>query len=395
MTTAASARWPVSGGGIQDDGASQVIVAPSGAVYEAGTFRGVAYFGDQELNSEGSADVYVVRYSDAGLVEWAVNAGGASVDQVTGIVLDEAENVYVTGFFHGTIYFSSAGFGGGGTLSLDADDAYSDVFLAKLETDGMWDWARRAGGRYAEESYAIDFHPGNDAAVPPVPASVFVGGKYICDFGLYGDMNALEVGPLDQGNCSATSDLYDSFVARIDTDGNWMWVKDFENGWLGRDQIDVLAVNNQGEVFVSGPASMSGSDALSPDPGWGLVFNGYHSATTSYHVDEPGHVTDRRLYLNETFNPSTMSNPVLEFWHYYDTESGYDGGVLEASANGGSWISVGNSWMIENGYNGTLSGCCGNPIGGRDAWKGSSGGWIRTRVNVNFSNANWKIRWRF
>ncbi|MCD4749010.1 MAG: hypothetical protein K8R59_06525 [Thermoanaerobaculales bacterium] len=397
MATVASARWPVGGGGIQDDGASQVVVAPSGAVYQAGTFRGVAYFGDKELNSEGSADVFVVKYSDAGLVEWAANAGGASVDEVTDIVLDEAENVYVIGNFHSTISFTSAGFGGTGSLSLEADDAYSDVFVAKLASDGTWDWARRGGGRYADEGYAIDFHPGNDAAVPPVPASVFVGGKYICDFGLYDDMDGLEVGPLDQGNCSATSIRYDSFVARVDTDGNWMWLKDFENGWLGRDQIDVLAVNDQGEVFVSGPAQMdyAGGDMFTPGPGWTLVNNESHSPIYSYHVQEPNYPTDRRLYLDQTFNPTGFTNPVLEFWHYYDTEDGYDGGVLEASPDGSTWVEVPDALMIANGYTDTLSTAWASPIGGRRAWSGNSGGWIRTRVNADWNDFDWRVRWRF
>ncbi len=397
MTTAASAGWPVGSGGTQDDDASQVIVAPSGAVYEVGSFRGVAYFGDEELNSEGSVDVYIVKYSDAGLVEWAATAGGPSVDEVTGIVLDDAENVYVTGFFHGTIHFSSAGFGGGGgTISLDADDAYSDIFVAKLETGGNWDWARRGGGRYADESNAIDFHPGNDAAVPPVPASVFVGGRFICDFGLYDDFDGLEVGPLDHGNCSAASTLYDSFVARLDTDGNWMWVKDFENGSLGDDQVDTLAVNPQGKVFVSGSASLSGADAFTPASGWNLTNGRFHSSNTSFHVNEPGSVTDRALTLNYEFNPAALGLPTVEFWHYFDTENNYDGGVFEVW-HAGTWFEIPSFSIIEGNYTGRLSTCCSNPLPNREAWMGSSGGWIRTRISSAWwgVNANVKIRWRF
>jgi len=137
LTSVASARWPVGAGGDQDDDSRRVIVAPSGAVYEAGVFRGVAHFDGTDVSSEGSSDVYIARYSDSGLIEWVATAGGASLDLLADIVLDDAENVYVIGDFYGTIRFSAGGTGGGvGTLSLDAEDAYSDVFVARLGSDG-------------------------------------------------------------------------------------------------------------------------------------------------------------------------------------------------------------------------------------------------------------------
>ncbi|MEE4270413.1 MAG: hypothetical protein V2I67_01980 [Thermoanaerobaculales bacterium] len=396
LPATASAGWPVSGGGTQDDGGAQILVAPSGNVYEAGSFRGVATFGTAELNSEGSSDVYVVKYSDDGVVEWAVNAGGTSVDEVTGIVLDDAENVYVTGVYHSTVYFTSSGFGGPGTLELDAHDAYSDVFVAQLAPDGVWQWARRAEGDYADRSSSIGFHPGNDAVTPPVPASLFVGGHYTCNIAMRDEDNHV-VNSLDNGQCEPNSEYVDSFVARIDTDGNWMWATDHGNGAVGSDRVDTLVVNPQGEVFAAGPYVETTSIPLAGDAGWILLTDPgqTHSGARSYHIDEPGHVTDRRLNLTTTFNPDSLSNPVLEFWHYYDTERRYDGGVLEASPDGSTWYPVSNAWMIANGYPSSLSTCCANPLPGREAWNGYSGGWIRTRVNVNWGPGNWRVRWRF
>jgi len=214
IAATAGARWPVRAGGSDDDSGIDTVTAESGNVYVLGNFRGVADFGGQELNSEGSDDVFVVKYDETGAVVWTISAGGSSIDRGEALVLDSAENLYVVGYFHGTITFGSAGFGGagGGVLSLDADGPYADAFVGKVDSAGEWKWVRRLGGQYVDEAYDIDFHPGNDTASPPVPASVFIGGKYICDFGLYDDVGNLEVGPLDHQNRSTIRDRFSWLV---------------------------------------------------------------------------------------------------------------------------------------------------------------------------------------
>ncbi len=398
LTSVASARWPVGAGGDQDDDSRRVIVAPSGAVYEAGVFRGVAHFDGTDVSSEGSSDVYIARYSDSGLIEWVATAGGASLDLLADIVLDDAENVYVIGDFYGTIRFSAGGTGGGvGTLSLDAEDAYSDVFVARLGSDGSWDWVRRAGGRYGDEASAIDFHPGDDTVLPPVPASIFIGGDYICDFALFDGSDQVEVGPLDDTNCSGGSDRVDLFVARIDTDGNWMWIKDFENGPRGRDAIDVLKVAASGNVFVSGPGESGegGADDFNPHVGWSLTNTG-HESDHSYFVSDPEWKTDRRLYLDRTFHLVGSAHPHLEFWHRFNMECAYDGGRLEYSKNGGTWTPLSPAYFDSGPPNRVLSIDFENPMGGWWAWTCTSAGWIVSNVNLGpLGTGDYRFRWRF
>lgn len=91
--------------------------------------------------------------------------------------------------------------------------------------------------------------------------------------------------------------------------------------------------------------------------------------------------------LNELISPAIAipSTPAqLSFRNFYDTEPTYDGGVLEISINGGSFsdiISAGGSF-VAGPYNGTLSTLYQNPLAGRAAWTGSSGGFITTIVNL-------------
>ena len=119
LAAPAAANWPVAGGGSQEDEGNDMIVGESGAIYVVGDFRGVAYFGAEELASQGSDDLFVVKYLSSGEVDWAASAGGPSIDHGASITLDEAENVYVTGDFHGTIQFTSAGLGGSGTAGAE------------------------------------------------------------------------------------------------------------------------------------------------------------------------------------------------------------------------------------------------------------------------------------
>ena len=123
---------------------------------------------------------------------------------------------------------------------------------------------------------------------------------------------------------------------------------------------------------------------------WNLGTANAHSPSHAWFAQDVSGVTDQYL----TSNAVVLSGaPLLSFWHSYATESTYDGGVVEISANGGSWTDLG-SLMTQGGYNSTISSSYGNPIGGRQAYSGSSGGYVETRVNLS-SYAGQSVRFRF
>ncbi|MCP3979687.1 MAG: hypothetical protein GY716_10230 [bacterium] len=99
--------------------------------------------------------------------------------------------------------------------------------------------------------------------------------------------------------------------------------------------------------------------------------------------DAPLHSPEFDLYGTST----------LEFRHWIDLQSGYDGGVLELSVDSGaSWIDLGPN-MVAGAYDRSLSGT--NPIAGRDAWTGSYDEWRLTRVDLTpWSGQSVKLRWR-
>ncbi|MBS1796355.1 MAG: M36 family metallopeptidase [Acidobacteria bacterium] len=90
----------------------------------------------------------------------------------------------------------------------------------------------------------------------------------------------------------------------------------------------------------------------------------------------------------------------LSFRHRFDTETGWDGGVVEISIAGGAFqdIIAAGGTFLQNGYNGTLgANGTNNPLGGRQSWSGNSNGYITTVIRLPASAAgqNVQFKWRF
>jgi hypothetical protein len=88
----------------------------------------------------------------------------------------------------------------------------------------------------------------------------------------------------------------------------------------------------------------------------------------------------------------------LTFRHYYNTEPGFDGGVLEIAINGGTFddiLSAGGSF-INGGYNDAISTSFDNPLAGRAAWSGDSAGFVLTTLALPPAAVgnNVQFRWR-
>ncbi len=88
----------------------------------------------------------------------------------------------------------------------------------------------------------------------------------------------------------------------------------------------------------------------------------------------------------------------LRFRNRYDLEKDDDGGVLEIKIGDGLFqdiLAAGGSFAA-GGYNGTISGSFGSPIGGREAWTGTSSQFVLTTVNLPaFAAGNTIVlRWR-
>lgn len=75
-----------------------------------------------------------------------------------------------------------------------------------------------------------------------------------------------------------------------------------------------------------------------------------------------------------------------DFEDYCDSDSGceyFDGGIVQYSTNNGSTWTDATALFTENGYNGTLSGSYGNPLGNKSAFVGFSQTYKSTKLNLS------------
>jgi len=125
---------------------------------------------------------------------------------------------------------------------------------------------------------------------------------------------------------------------------------------------------------------------------WALGTGNPHSGTSAWFASDPGTVSDQ--YLSSAGLLTVPADGQLNFWHSYDTEAGYDGGVVEVSTNGFVWNDLG-PYMTQGGYNSTIPTFYDSPIGGRAAFSGNSGGYIKTLVDLgSYSGQHVYIRFR-
>ncbi|RMG44708.1 MAG: hypothetical protein D6718_09405 [Acidobacteria bacterium] len=117
------------------------------------------------------------------------------------------------------------------------------------------------------------------------------------------------------------------------------------------------------------------------------------SPSHSWFVSDIGSVSDSVLVM--PLLTSLPERSVLRFQHRMNSESGYDGGVLEYSADGGPWQDAG-PLIVSGGYTATISTSYGSPLAGREAWSGDYGGWTEVEVDLaTLAGSDVRFRWRF
>jgi hypothetical protein len=155
------------------------------------------------------------------------------------------------------------------------------------------------------------------------------------------------------------------------------------------------------------PAGWQATIAQGPPPLWvtsdsGVPLPPAYSLPNAVFIDDPAVVSDKRL---DSTNFSVFEGYLAEmtFRHNFNLEAssenpavGFDGGVLELSTDGGNTFQpISQSSFRLGGYNRTISQDRGSPIAGRQAWSGSSEGFITSIVTLpSFAEPNFKLRWR-
>jgi|GEM_PF-895890 len=211
---------------------------------------------------------------------------------------------------------------------------------------------------------------------------------------------------LDESPASGVAYFY--VVRAEDDSGNGSGPCNGGNEEANLEELSVMATGPDTVFFAddmeSGPGNWTtGGSGGTP---WTLAETSSHSPTHAWFSPDVSSIADQRLITVNAADLTTAPSGRLVFWHRYDLESSYDGGVLEYSVDAGaSWVDIlaGDGGTIpanpdrfaQGGYTSTISTSYGNPLGGRQAWSGAALTWGEVIVDLtDFAGEMVILRWR-
>ena len=218
--------WAHKQAGSNVDETTAIASDPNGNVYTTGYFSTSATINGVPLNVAGLTDVFISKIGPSGNSAFVKSAGGSASDRGLDIEVDADGNVYVCGFFGGTINF-------GNGVTLTANAGSQDAFVVKLNTSGTTLWAR-AGGSTGNSDRA-------NAIAVDNQGNVYVTGQY---------SGAATFGPFSVTSLNNTTD---AFIIKYNAEGDEQWIK--SGSGEGVDRGLCIATDGAGNVYSAGQFS--------------------------------------------------------------------------------------------------------------------------------------------
>lgn len=379
--------WAIKiGSTSQSAPAKALALDDEGNIYVTGYFFNTVDFdpgaGVSNLTSVGSTDTYILKLSADGNFIWVKQLGGAGTQVSESIEVDLNGNISVVGLFGETADFNP----GAEVFNMTAT-SFSDVFITKLDANGDFLWAKQVGNDdldlgiegivdhtididgnilvTASYYFTIDVDPGpevlNFTAIGSLNAFLIkldfdgdlVWAKNIGLTSSGGQLTGHTLAVDDDNNILIAGQFFgsadmdpgpalfqyfsdgdDGFVLKLDSQGNFIWVRSMTG--LGDSLALDITTSSNGDCYVtgyfegtvdfnSGPntatiiAAGSGMSVdvfvlklfSDGDYGWafkiGTVYDDFGNAIA---VDENGSVYTYGKYYN---NPTAFSYPEIDF----------------------------------------------------------------------------------
>ena len=220
----------IGAAGTSQDLPHDIAVDSSGNVLVMGLFEGTVSFGSTsafDLTSAGNEDIFVAKLNSSGTFLWSVKVGGSNRDGNSGgIGTDSSGNVYITGDFESY----NAKFGSF-TLSTSGS---TDIFLAKLNSSGTFQWANKVGSSTWENSRVITVDSSGNATIAGYIATTPV------NFGTH-QVSAANVGQ-----------KIDHYVAQADSSGTWNFATTSISSGQGSEHVMGIASDSLGNIYIVG-----------------------------------------------------------------------------------------------------------------------------------------------
>jgi uncharacterized delta-60 repeat protein len=283
-----------------DDSAEGIALDSSGNVYVTGS----------SANASGFSDYVTIKYNSAGQEQWVrryYSRPGNYPDEAQAIAVDGSGNAYVTGT---SLFYTSASYDYG---TIKYNSAGQQPWVARYNGSGQRDdYATAIAVDHSGNVYVTGSSWGSDTDYDYATVKYNSAGRQLWvaryDGPASGSDDPLALAIDSSGNvyvtgASARTTYPDSEYATVkyDPEGHQQWVARYSGPGNLDDQAHAIAVDNSGNVYVTGESLGFGTDydyatiKYNPagDEQWVARYNGpanYYDVATAIAVDDSGNV---------------------------------------------------------------------------------------------------------
>jgi Ig-like domain CHU_C associated/Secretion system C-terminal sorting domain/Beta-propeller repeat len=235
-----------------DDHTAAITGDSNGNIISVGSFEGNVDVDPSPSNyylaTQGSGDIYMLKYDTAGALIWAKTIGGATNDQVYDVLCDPSGNIYITGFCSALTDFD----GGGDTNFVKPIGAANStvLFLAKYDANGTNIWAKVMPGTVNARGKKMKLDSNGD---------IILVGNFA---------GTLDMDPSAAVNnlVAASTNFSDIFISKYNNSGALIWAKKI--GGSVYDEVNGMTLDSNDNIYITGYMNQT----VDFDPGSG-VFN--------------------------------------------------------------------------------------------------------------------------
>lgn len=213
--------WVKHGGSSEIDAANGMVLDNENNIYITGYYSNNATFDSTAIPHAGLADLYILKYNANGALQWLEWSGSTGNEVGKGIAIDLSGAIYVTGYFNS----ASTSFDG---ITLTNSGSY-DIFAAKYDPKtNSWKWAKKAGGSAEDRGNSIVLDPNRN---------VYITGFF------KGTANF-------DGTTMISAGQSDAFIARYDTTGSVVWAR--QSGGINDDIGNNIGIDSDENLYITG-----------------------------------------------------------------------------------------------------------------------------------------------